>query len=395
MVNAVMNTYARFPLSIVKGEGSFLWDDQGERYLDFTAGIATCNLGHCPQPIMEALETQLHQLWHCSNLFEIPVQTELATELAKSTVFDQVFFCNSGAEANEGAIKLARKYAKTVLKTKRYEIVTFNQSFHGRTLATLTATGQEKVQLDFDPLPAGFRYLPYNDLDALDDLIQDQTAAVLLELVQGEGGVIPADPHWIAKLAQLCDEHDVLLMVDEVQTGMGRTGSLFAYQQYGIEPDVITIAKGFGSGFPIGALLAKSQVSVAFTPGTHGSTFGGNPLACSAALATLKTINQPEFLATVQERAAWLWEELGNLQTKYPQIKGLRGSGLLIGIYLPGIASQVVALARQSGMLLVQAGPEVVRLLPPLTVSKGELALSIEILSKVMEEALSNEGEKR
>ncbi|MDQ0340703.1 acetylornithine aminotransferase [Caldalkalibacillus uzonensis] len=379
----LMQVYQRFPLSIVRGEGSYVWDEQGERYLDFTSGLAVCNLGHVPPVIKEAVQNQLDMLWHCSNLYHIPVQEQLAQALADYSCADQVFFCNSGAEANEAAIKLARKYAKQVKKTEKYEIVTFKQSFHGRTLATLTATGQEKVQQDFDPLPAGFRYLPYNDLNALEEVAGEHTCAVLLELVQGEGGVVPANPEWVQALAHLCQEHQLLFMVDEVQTGMGRTGTLFAYEQYGIEPDVITLAKGLGSGFPIGALLAKAHVAQAFTPGSHGSTFGGNPLAASAGLATLTEMLKPSFLPGVQELAQYLSDGLTVLAKSKPAIKEVRGKGLLQGILVAeGQAKAVVDAARDKKVLLLLAGPDVVRILPPLTTSTAEIDHMLNVLEE-------------
>ncbi|EGL83673.1 Acetylornithine/succinyldiaminopimelate aminotransferase [Caldalkalibacillus thermarum TA2.A1] len=377
----LMQVYQRFPLRIVKGEGSYVWDEQGERYLDFTSGLAVCNLGHVPPAVKQAVQTQLERLWHCSNLFHIPVQEQLAQLLVENSCADQVFFCNSGAEANEAAIKLARKYAKQVKKTEAYKIVTFTQSFHGRTLATLTATGQKKVQQDFHPLPPGFRYLPYNDMDALQEAAGEQTCAVLLELVQGEGGVIPAEPEWVAALDRLCKKHGLLLMVDEVQTGMGRTGTLFAYEQYGIEPDVITLAKGLGSGFPIGALLAKAHVAQAFTAGSHGSTFGGNPLAASAGLATLNEMLHPSFLPRVQELAQYLSNGLKALAESKPTIKEVRGKGLLQGILVgEGQAKAVVDAARDKKVLLLVAGPDVVRILPPLTTSKTEIDELLNVL---------------
>src|SRR3954454_23634698 len=296
LTSPVMATYTRFPVTIVKGKGSNVWDNQGNKYLDFTSGIATCNLGHVPDAVKEKLEEQLQNLWHCSNLYNIPNQEQLAALLAANSCGDQVFFCNSGAEANEAAIKLARRYANKVKGKETPEIVTFQQSFHGRTLATLSATGQEKIQQGFFPLVSGFSYLPFNDEEALELLYTIEPAAVLLELVQGEGGVIPANQEWISKLAKICKEREILLMVDEIQTGIGRTGTLFAYEQYGIEPDVISVAKGLGSGFPIGAIIAKAKAAKAFEPGSHGSTFGGNPLATAAGVATISHIIESKLL---------------------------------------------------------------------------------------------------
>lgn len=381
----LMKVYQRFPVRIVKGDGSYLWDDQGVRYLDFTSGIAVCNLGHAPQAVKKALIEQLDTLWHCSNLYHIPVQEELAQALVDHSALDQVFFCNSGAEANEAAIKLARKYAKQVQKRDKYEIVTFKQSFHGRTMATLTATGQGKIQEDFDPLPPGFRYLPYNDAQALEQVAGEKTCAVLLELVQGEGGVVPADPDWVADLYRLCQEAGLLFMVDEVQTGMGRTGTLFAYEQYGIQPDVMTLAKGLGSGFPIGALLAKEEVARAFSPGSHGSTFGGNPLAVRAGLATLKEMLKPSFLPEVERLSRYLRNGLEELARSKPAVKGVRGKGLLQGLVVePGGAKAVVDAAREQQVLLLLAGPDVVRILPPLTTTTAEIDQLLQVLSAIL-----------
>lgn len=373
VTSPLMATYSRFPLTLVKGKGSYVWDDQGNKLLDFTSGIATCNLGHVPDVVKEKLEEQLQNLWHCSNLYHIPNQEKLASLLTENTCFDQVFFCNSGAEANEAAIKLARRYAQKVKGTGSFEIVTFKQSFHGRTLATLSATGQEKIQQGFLPLVQGFTYLPYNDRDALEELNSLKPAAVLLELVQGEGGVIPAEPKWVKELAQICDQNDILLMVDEIQTGMGRTGTLFAYEQYGIEPDVISVAKGLGSGIPIGAVLAKEKAAKAFDPGSHGSTFGGNPMATAAGVATVTHIVKSKLLEHVNELASYLDLQLEELKEEFPVIKEIRGKGLLKGLVVEGNASAIVQKAVGNQLLILTAGPNVVRILPPLTASKEEI----------------------
>lgn len=373
VTSPLMATYSRFPLTLVKGKGSYVWDDQGNKLLDFTSGIATCNLGHVPDVVKEKLEEQLQNLWHCSNLYHIPNQEKLASLLTENTCFDQVFFCNSGAEANEAAIKLARRYAQKVKGTGSFEIITFKQSFHGRTLATLSATGQEKIQQGFLPLVQGFTYLPYNDRDALEELNSLKPAAVLLELVQGEGGVIPAEPKWVKELAQICDQNDILLMVDEIQTGMGRTGTLFAYEQYGIEPDVISVAKGLGSGIPIGAVLAKEKAAKAFDPGSHGSTFGGNPMATAAGVATVTHIVKSKLLEHVNELASYLDLQLEELKEEFPVIKEIRGKGLLKGLVVEGNASAIVQKAVGNQLLILTAGPNVVRILPPLTASKEEI----------------------
>ena len=381
----IMATYSRFPVTLVKGKGSYVWDDQGKQYLDFTSGIATCNLGHVPDAVKEKLEEQLQDLWHCTNLYHIPNQEKLAALLAANSCGDQVFFCNSGAEANEAAIKLARRYANKVKGSGSSEVVTFQQSFHGRTLATLTATGQEKIQQGFSPLMPGFSYLPFNDEEALEELTTRKPAAVLLELVQGEGGVIPANPEWVKKLAEICKDNGILLMVDEIQTGIGRTGTLFAYEQYGIEPDVISLAKGLGSGFPIGAIIAKEEAAKGFEPGSHGSTFGGNPLATAAGLATVTHILETNLLKQVKEVVTYLDSQLEMLKEKYEFIKNIRGKGLLKGLLVETNALDIVQKAIANNLLILTAGPNVVRILPPLTVTKEEINEFIEALEKTFQ----------
>ncbi|WP_249870589.1 acetylornithine transaminase [Oceanobacillus saliphilus] len=385
----VMNTYQRFPITIVKGKGSYVWDDNGKKYLDYTSGIATCNLGHVPEQVHEKLSNQLDLLWHCSNLYSIPPQNELASLLVEHSCFDQVFFCNSGAEANEAAIKLAKKYAKDNGFPERTEIVTFQQSFHGRTGSTMAATGQEKIHKGFTPLTSGFRYLNYNDEAALDEVNNGTTTAVLLELVQGEGGVNKAELDWIKKLSQVCKEANILFMVDEVQTGMGRTGTLFAYEQYGIEPDVMTLAKGLGSGFPIGAMLAKENIAVSFGPGTHGSTFGGNPLASSAGIATMETLLNENILAHVTSTSKWLNNQLEELKEKHKLIEDVHGIGFLIGLKLTAEAAPYINEFREKGVLVLSAGSHILRILPPLTTTKQELEIFIQLLEEVMTDGRS------
>ena len=385
LITPVMATYSRFPVTLVKGKGSYVWDDQGNQYLDFTSGIATCNLGHVPDPVKEKLEEQLQNLWHCSNLYHIPSQQKLAALLTENSCGDQVFFCNSGAEANEAAIKLARRYANKVKGNSSSEVVTFQQSFHGRTLATLTATGQEKIQHGFAPLLPGFSYLPFNDEEALEKLKTLKPAAVLLELVQGEGGVIPANQEWVTKLAKICKENEILLMVDEIQTGIGRTGTLFAYEHYSIEPDVISIAKGLGSGFPIGAIIAKEEAAKGFEPGSHGSTFGGNPLATTAGLATITHIIESNLLENVKETVDYLDQQLYAFKKKYSFIKDVRGIGLLKGLVVENSALEIVQKAISNQLLILTAGPNVVRILPPLTVSKEEINEFTKSLEKTFQ----------
>ncbi|MDG5787489.1 acetylornithine transaminase [Evansella sp. AB-P1] len=388
--DSIMPTYARFPITLVKGEGSYVWDDKGTKYLDFTSGIGTCNLGHVPSVVKTAVESQLQELWHCSNLFHIPTQQKLANLLTSHSFGDQVFFCNSGAEANEGAIKLARRYAQKVKGTEAYEVVTFTQSFHGRTLATLSATGQTKIQDGFAPLMPGFRYLPFNDTEALAQLVTANTCAVMLEVVQGEGGVIPAEKEWLKKVEEICKENDILLMIDEIQTGIGRTGKLFGHECYGINPDVMTIAKGLGSGFPIGAIVATEKAAKAFEAGTHGSTFGGNPIVTAAGAATLTELVDSNLIENVTELGEYLSEQLNELKKQFEQIVEIRGIGLMQGIVLSGPAKDALTITRENYQtLLLPAGPNVIRLLPPLTTSKAEIDQVIEVLKIVFSKELT------
>jgi acetylornithine/N-succinyldiaminopimelate aminotransferase len=384
-MSALFPTYARFPITLVKGEGSRLWDDQGKEYLDFISGIAVTNLGHANPQVKQKLVEQLDELWHVSNLFQIPGQEKLAQLLTQESCADAVFFCNSGAEANEAAIKLARKYNQKVLDNGRYEIITFQQSFHGRTLATLTATGQEKVQEGFSPLPQGFVYAPYNDADALEGYITDKTCAIMVEMIQGEGGVNPAKEDFVQEINRLCKKHNLLLIADEIQTGMGRTGKLFAYEHYyGIEPDIFTLAKGLGNGFPIGAMLGKKNLIEAFGPGSHGSTFGGTPIASAAATATLEIMLEEK----LPERAAKLGESIKEQLTDQlagnPLIKEIRGKGLLIGIECTQPVGDVIKEAQQQGLLVISAGPQVIRLLPNLLVTEEDLNRGIGILCAIL-----------
>lgn len=378
----LMNNYAKWPIQIVKGAGNIVWDDQGKEYLDFTSGIAVTSLGHVPPRVAKRLHEQIDTLWHCSNLFHIPQQEKLASMLSELSGLDQVFFCNSGAEANEALIKIARRYAQKVKNQQRYEIITFQHSFHGRTMATLTATGQDKVKDGFAPLPGGFVTIPYNDSEALLGAVTDQTCAIMLELIQGEGGVHAADPAWVKEIRRLCDEKGILLLVDEIQTGIGRTGSWFAYQQYDIKPDVISLAKGLGSGFPIGAIVAKEEAASAFAPGTHGTTFGGNPLAMAAGIATLENILEENLLPRVQELHKCLIEHVEKLKQAYPQtILEVRGKGLLIGVELNRPVADILEYARQHGVLLLQAGPQVIRLLPSFITTEIEMEQAMNVLT--------------
>jgi acetylornithine/N-succinyldiaminopimelate aminotransferase len=386
----VMTTYGRFPLALVKGQGCLVWDDQGKEYLDFVAGIATCTLGHAHPAMVQAATQQMQTLTHVSNLYYIPVQGELAKWLVEHSCADRVFFCNSGAEANEGAIKLARKYGHTKLGIAEPVIITAQASFHGRTMATVTATGQPKYQQHFSPLVPGFHYVPYNDFAALESAVTQlagQVAAIMLEPLQGEGGVNPGNQEYFQQVRQLCDRLGILLILDEVQTGMARTGKYWGYENLGIEPDVFTSAKGLGGGVPIGALLCKESCNV-FQPGDHASTFGGNPFACAVALSVCQTVADQDLLTNAADRGEQLRQGLQSLVQKYPQhCKEVRGWGLINGLELQAdsswMAIDLVKAAMDAGLLLVPAGPKVVRFVPPLIVTAAEIDRALQLVSKV------------
>ncbi|SHE79643.1 acetylornithine transaminase [Desulforamulus putei] len=384
----VMNTYGRLPMALVKGEGCWVWDADGKRYLDFVGGLAVNSLGHAHPKVAEAVCRQARTLLHCSNLYWIEPQVKLAKILVENSCAGKVFFCNSGAEANEGAIKLARKYAKLNLGPDKYEIITATNSFHGRTLAAVTATGQTKYQKGFDPLPQGFKYVPYNDLAALEQSIGPHTCAVMLEPVQGEGGVIPARPEYLAGVAELCQEKGLLLIFDEVQCGLGRTGKFLAYQHYQVEPDIITLAKALGGGFPIGAMLAKDHVARAFQPGDHASTFGGNPLACTAALAAMEAILQDGLLENAQRTGEYFRNRLNALAQKYSCVKEVRGAGLMLGMELAIEGKDIVARCQEQGLLINCTNGNVLRFLPPLIVTREEVDQAMTILDQAMKNVL-------
>ncbi|MBC2371882.1 acetylornithine transaminase [Listeria booriae] len=366
-------TYAKFPIEIVEGKGTVVKDANGKEYLDFTSGIAVCNLGHCNEAVLAAVQQQLTQIWHTSNLFESSIQEQVADKLTAGSK-RAVFFCNSGAEANEAALKLAKKH------TGCDEIITFQQSFHGRTIATMTATGQGKIHDGFGALLPGFTYLPYNDLEALEQTISEQTAAVMLEVIQGEGGIIPATTEFLQGASALCAKYGALLIIDEVQTGMGRTGKRFAFEHAGIEPDIFTLAKGLGNGLPVGAMIGKAELAESFGPGVHGSTFGGNKIAMAAADVVIDHIFEEAFLAEVAEKGAYFQALLAE------QLPGvvIRGKGLMFGIELETEAVEVVKSLQEAGVLTLTAGPNVLRILPPLTVSKTELEQVAEKLVVVL-----------
>jgi acetylornithine/N-succinyldiaminopimelate aminotransferase len=393
---SVMSTYGRFPIAIDKGEGCRLWDTQGKEYLDFVAGIATCTLGHAHPALIKAVTEQINKLHHVSNLYYIPEQGQLAEWLVNHSCMDKVFFCNSGAEANEAAIKLVRKYAHTHLdKVDNPVILTAKASFHGRTLATITATGQEKYQQGFGPLLPGFAYVPYNDITAIENAITDldegtlsRVVGIMIEPLQGEGGVRPGNLEYFLRLRKICDENNILLVFDEVQVGIGRSGKFWGYEKLGIEPDILTSAKGLAGGIPIGAMLCKDSCAV-FEPGNHASTFGGNPFACAAALAVLQTLAEENILQNVQQRGEQLRVRLRAISHKYPNLfSEVRGWGLINGIELRSdinlTSIQLVKAAMEQGLLLAPAGPKVLRFVPPLIVSEQEVNQAVSILEAVI-----------
>lgn len=383
-LSAVFPSYARYDLSLVKGKGTWVWDDKGNKYLDFTSGLAVTSLGHAPEKVGAKLKDQIDTLWHVSNLFHIPGQDKVANLLTENSCADQVFFCNSGAEANEAAIKLARRYHQKIKGVDRYEVITFEQSFHGRTLATLTATGQQKVKEGFLPLPAGFKTVPLHDLPALEAAIGDHTAAIMLEMVLAEGGVLEVEPEFLNAVVALCKKHGLLLIVDEVQTGMGRTGKLFAHQHYGIEPDIFTLAKGIASGFPAGLMLGKGYLREAFSPGSHASTFGGTPLATAVMAATIETMLEDELPQRAEEMGKYLTGLLKEKLADSSFVKDIRGKGLLIGIECQSPVGDIVLAGQKKGLLFVTAGPNVLRLLPNLYVSKEEIDQAVDIVSELI-----------
>lgn len=375
----VMNTYQRLPKVFVKGEGSYIWDSEGNKYLDFVAGIAVNSLGHCPQVVIDALKEQGEKLIHCSNLYWIEPQIKLAKVLVENSCCDKAFFCNSGTEANEAAIKLARKWGKG-----RYEIITMENSFHGRTIGSLTATGQEKYRRAFRPLPEGFKYVPFNDLDRLRETITKKTCAVMLETIQGEGGVNVPSLEYLQGVEAICREHNLLLIVDEVQTGLGRTGKAFGYQNFGLNPDIITLAKALGGGVPIGAMLAKENVASSFVPGDHAATFGGNPLATRAALAATSVLLDSYFLELVVEKGEYFREKLKDLQKQFPLITKVKGIGLMIGCEMAVNTQPIVDKCLEQGVLINAVGGKVLRFVPPLTVTKEEIDQVVGVLGKVL-----------
>jgi acetylornithine aminotransferase/acetylornithine/N-succinyldiaminopimelate aminotransferase len=384
---AFIGTYSRFPTAMVEGRGCWLTDADGKEYLDFLSGIAVCSLGHCHPAVTKAICDQAARLVHVSNLFYTEPQTRLAALLVENSFADRVFFANSGAEANEAAIKLARIHSPA----ERYEIISLAGSFHGRTLATVAATGQPKFHAGFEPLPQGFKAAPFGDLAAMEEMIGPETCAILCEPLQGESGVRPLGKEYLRGIRNLCDKHGLLLIYDEVQVGLGRTGTLFAYEQLGVVPDIMTLAKAIGNGLPLGAMLTTDKIAASFVPGTHASTFGGNPVACAAGVAVMETMLQTDFMPTVLARGAYLADGLARLAGKHPALaSGVRGAGLIQALILTeaGVkrGAAIINELFKCGVLANFAGNAVLRFIPPLIVSEDEIDKMLAILDQVMAE---------
>ena len=378
----LMHTYGRFSIALDKGDGSTLWDTEGKKYIDLTSGIGVNSIGHNNEKLIAALNAQAHKLLHVSNLYYTEPMLRVAKELVTSCGMGKIFFSNSGAEANEGMIKLARKYSFDKYGEGRNKIITLKQSFHGRTVTTLKATGQDKFHQFFFPFTEGFDYAAANEIEDLKAKADGSTCAVMVELIQGEGGVLPLDKEYVQEAWKFCQERDILFMVDEVQTGIGRTGSLFCYEQYGIKPDVVSMAKGLGGGVPIGAVMASEKCADVLGSGTHGTTFGGNPFCCTAAEAVLSVVNQPEFLKEVQEKGEYLKSHILALGSK--QIKCVRGMGLMLGIVVDaGARAELVSKLMEKGVLVLTAGAEAIRLLPPLVITYEEMDSAIAVMKEV------------
>jgi len=379
-VRYVIPSYGRTPLVLVRGRGSWLWDSEGKKYLDFFPGYAVSGLGHCHPMVVRAVVEQARQLLHVPNTYYNPQQGRLAELIVEHAFPGKCFFCNSGAEANEAAMKLARKAGQ---KRGRYEIISMLNSFHGRTLATVTATGQTKYQEGFGPLLPGIRHVPFGDIGALARAVSEKTCAVMIEPIQGEGGIVVAPPEYFVALRRLCDERGILLIMDEVQTGMGRTGEYFAYQHVGVTPDIMTLAKTLGGGVAIGAMLAATRYADILQPGTHASTFGGNPLACAAGIATFEAIEKEQILKNVRRMGRYLRGRMERLAARYPFIKEVRGEGLMMGMRLTIDGTMVVAECLKRGMLTNSTGDNVLRFMPAMTVKKQEIERAIRIVDEV------------
>ena len=377
-MSSLFPTYARWGIEPEYAKGSWLTSTEGKQYLDFTSGIAVLNLGHCNEKVKNAVSKQLDKYWHVSNMFENSAGERTAKAITDVTGLGRVFFANSGAEANEGAIKLARK------ATGRSKVVTCLQSFHGRTFATMAATGQDKIKAGYGEMLASFEYVPYNDSDALANAVDDETAAIMLEMVQGEGGIHIVEQAFLDSIKEQCEKHGALLIIDEIQTGIGRTGKPFAFQHFDVKPDIITLAKGLGNGLPIGAVVGKEELAEVFGPGSHGTTFGGNPICVAAAEVVVQEIFQPEFLEETVEKGNYLINELKKQLQGVDEVVEVRGLGLMIGIELTHEAQSTLMELQKEGVLVLTAGPNVLRLLPALTVTKEEMDLAIAQICKVL-----------
>ena len=386
----MFKTYARFPLTLVRGDGCRVWDEDGKEYLDFVGGIAVCALGHSSPIVSKALEHQSKELVHVSNLYYTRPQTELARLLVENSFADRVFFCNSGAEANEAAIKLARRYANEKFGPQRHLIISMEDSFHGRTMATLSATGQEKIKAGYNPLLEGFTFVPFNDLESLDRALDESVCAVMLEPIQGEGGVVVPDADYLKGVKALCQDREALLIFDEVQVGMGRTGKLFAHEHYGITPDIMTLAKALGNGLPIGAMLAIEELSNAFGAGSHATTFGGTPLVTAVSKAVVTSLLEDGWIDHCRVVGDYFKERLEELVKKYDFIKEVRGQGLILGVemMIPGAA--VVKTMMEKGFLINCTQEKILRFIPPLIVEKEEIDLLVETLENVLDQLKEN-----
>jgi len=379
----VAQNYGRYPIGLVRGKGTSVWDASGKKYIDFVAGLAVGNLGHCPPAVVNAIRKQAGKLLHVSNLYHIEPQSQLAAELSSLTFADKFFFCNSGTEANEAAIKLARRWFHDNGQPERFEIITMKDSFHGRTMASLSATAQKKIHTGFTPLLPGFKYIPFNNIAALKKATTKKTCAVLIEPIQGEGGINLAQKTYLKTLRKICNEKGILLIFDEIQTGFGRTGQLFAYERYKIKPDIITLAKALGGGIAIGAMGSTNKIIGSFSPGTHGATFGGNPLACAASLAAIKTLTKKGFLQKASSTGEYFLEQLYILKKKFHIIREVRGVGLMLAVELDRPGAEVVTNCMEEGFLINCIQTNTLRFLPPLIITKKEIDLLLKTLSKV------------
>jgi acetylornithine aminotransferase/acetylornithine/N-succinyldiaminopimelate aminotransferase len=384
----IFHTYTRLPIVLTRGEGVKVWDSEGKEYLDFVSGIAVLNVGHLHPRIIEAIHQQSKKLMHVSNLYYTEPQVKLSELLITHSFADKVFFCNSGAEANEAAIKLARKAFKDKGAPNRYEIITMENSFHGRTMATLSATGQKKFHHGFEPLVRGFSYVPFNSAQAVEEAVTDATCAIMVEPIQGEGGVNCPSPDYLKSLRTICDKHGLLLIFDEVQVGMGRTGKLFAHQHYGVEPDIMTLAKALAGGMPMGAMLSREECASGFSPSTHASTFGGNPLSSAAGVATIETLLQENILDNCQKIGEYFYSKLLSLKYKHPTIKKVKGKGLILGIEIAFEGAEIVKECLKKGILINCTMGNILRFLPPLIITEKEVDILIQTLDEFFEQTL-------